>query len=497
MTSRAGHAWSASIALLKRHWIFSIVFAIGAVLRIIVSVAYRPALFFYGDSYSYLTNARHLRPDPIHPILYPLFLRPFLAIHHLLPVPIVQHIMGLACGLLVYLLLRRLGLGPGWAVAGAAPVLLDAYQLNVEQYLLAEALFEVLILGAFVAMLWWKRPSVAACGVAGGLLGLAALARTIGLVLIVPVMAYLLLRRMGLLRPLVLALAFAAPLLAYAGWFGATSGQVALTNYQGYWLYGRVAPFADCAAGWVPSYQRGLCGPLPPSRRPGPNFYVWRKASPGRMIRPPAGVSTNAMLDGFARRVILHQPLDYAYAVGDDLLHYLEPLRTTGQRDYSVTYWQFLPGFTFTSHVNGAVARAEGPAAKPHVVRSLTDFLRDCQRVIYFNGTLLTVAILVGLAGGLGGKQASRGGLGAQSLLFTVSGCALVVGAVMTSMFDYRYLLPSLPLLGAGGAVGASAIRELRRSWAWLSLPSHPARSGIRDAMVAPIDGAPDIRQTP
>ena len=52
--------------------------------------------------------------------------------------------------------------GPGWAVAGAAPVLLDAYQLNVEQYLLGEALFEFLILGAFVAMLWWKRPSVAA-----------------------------------------------------------------------------------------------------------------------------------------------------------------------------------------------------------------------------------------------------------------------------------------------------------------------------------------------
>src|SRR5438270_232227 len=173
LTSRARHAWSASVALLKRHWIFSILFAIGAFLRIIVSVAYRPALFFYGDSYSYLTNARHLRPDPIHPILYPLFLRPFLAIHHLLPVPIVQHIMGLACGLLVYILLRRLGLGPGWAVAGAAPVLLDAYQLNVEQYLLAEALFEVLILGAFVAMLWWKRPSVAACGAAGGLLGLA------------------------------------------------------------------------------------------------------------------------------------------------------------------------------------------------------------------------------------------------------------------------------------------------------------------------------------
>ena len=87
-------------------------------------------------------------------------------------------------------------------MCGAAPVLLDAYQLNVEQYLLAEALFEVLILGAFVAMLWWKRPSVAACGVAGGLLGLAALARTIGLVLIVPVVAYCLLRRMGVLRHL-------------------------------------------------------------------------------------------------------------------------------------------------------------------------------------------------------------------------------------------------------------------------------------------------------
>jgi hypothetical protein len=488
----------AAAAVLKGHRIFAIVFAVSAALRVVVLIAYRPALFFYGDSYGYLVNARQLRPDPIHPILYALLLKPFLMLHRLLPVPALQHLMGLASGLLLYVLLRRLGLGQGWATVGAVPILLDAYQLNVEQYLLAEALFEILIVGALVALLWTKRPSLITCCAGGGLLGLAALARTIGLVLIVPVVGYLLLRRLGLLRPLVLTMAFAAPLLAYAGWFNAVWGPFALTEFQGYWLYGRVAPFADCSAGWVPSYERGLCGPLPPAQRPGSNFYVWRKASPARTVRPPAGTTTNAMLDDFAHRVILHQPLSYAHAVGADLLHFLEPLRSTGPRDYPVRYWQFVPRFTFTSQMNRALARAEGPEAKARVVRPLTVFLRDYQRVMYLNGPLLAVAIVAGLLGGLGLTRAASRGLGAESLLFTASGCLLVIVATMTTMFDYRYLIPSLPLLGPGGAIGASVVRGWFRARAPQPGPPGQVRDGREPTRILqPIEGASTIHQLP
>ena len=58
---------------------------------------------------------------------------------------------------------------PG-AVAGsiaAAPVLFDAYELNLEQHVLSEALFTLLVVAALVVLLWRSRPSLAACIAAG------------------------------------------------------------------------------------------------------------------------------------------------------------------------------------------------------------------------------------------------------------------------------------------------------------------------------------------
>ena len=48
----------------------------------------------------------------------------------------------------------------------AAPVLFDAYQLDIEQHILSEALFSLLVAGGLVVLLWRARPSLAACAVA-------------------------------------------------------------------------------------------------------------------------------------------------------------------------------------------------------------------------------------------------------------------------------------------------------------------------------------------
>ena len=157
------------------HRLFAALLAAAAALRIVVQLAYRPALFFYGDSFAYLANASHLQPESIRPAGYPAFLRVVLWVHDLAVVPAVQHLLGLRPATLVYALVRRLGIGPVGACIAAAPVLFDAYQLDIEQHILSEALFTVLVVAALAVLLWRSRPSFAACAGAGVLLAAAGL----------------------------------------------------------------------------------------------------------------------------------------------------------------------------------------------------------------------------------------------------------------------------------------------------------------------------------
>ena len=104
-----------------------------------------------------------MQPESIRPAGYPAFLRAVLWVHDLAVVPAVQHLLGLATGTLVYALVRRLGIGPVGACIAAAPVLFDAYQLNIEQHILSEALFTLLVVAALA------RAAVAVAPVARGL----------------------------------------------------------------------------------------------------------------------------------------------------------------------------------------------------------------------------------------------------------------------------------------------------------------------------------------
>jgi hypothetical protein len=453
--------------LAGRHRLFSALLAVAAALRVLAAVSYRPALLFYGDSLSYLANASHLVPETIRPAGYPAFLRAVLVAHDLAIVPAIQHVLGLVTGGLVYALVRRLGPGPVAGSIAAAPVLLDAYELNIEQHVLSEALFILLVVLALVLLLWHERPSPSTCAAAGALLAAAALTRSVGLVLIVPAAAFAL-SRGGLLRTLALAAAFAAPLAGYATWSSTVPHEsFALTDHDGYFLYGRVADFASCSGlRLAPAERRVLCDPRPPAERPGPNDYVWHKWFHHHYAgfpRKPA--RRNALLQSFALGVIRHQPLAYAETVLGDMAHYAAFGRSTGPRDESITQWQF------------HITREQLPRTRARVVREARRWggavggwlpgervLIDYQRVAYTPGPLLALAVLLALAatatGGAGGGRRVR----AETLTLAAAGVALPLGAAMTSMFDFRYLLPALPLLPAAGVLGAAALAARARA---------------------------------
>ncbi len=331
------------VELIGRHRLFSALLVAAAGLRVLVQVAYRPALLFYGDSIAYLANASHLAPESIRPAGYPAFLRAVLVVPDLALVPAIQHVLGLITGGLVYALIRRLGAGPVAGSIAAAPVLFDAYELNLEQHVLSEALFTLLVVGALVVLLWRSRPSLEACIAAGILLAAAALTRSVGLALIAPALAFAIVRG-GFVRTLVLGAAFAVPLLGYATWYSTVPhGSFALTDHDGYFLYGRVADFASCSGMRLSPVDRSvLCDPLPPAERPNPNYYVWHQWSrhryPGFPHRPSR---RNAVLESFALGVIHRQPLAYAETVLGDMAHYAAFGRSTGARDEPISQWQF------------------------------------------------------------------------------------------------------------------------------------------------------------
>src|SRR5260370_30114312 len=99
--------------------------------------------------------------------------------------------MGLAIGTAVYTVLRRYRMA-GWAATLAAvPVLLSAYEVQMEHFVLSDTLFGLLVTFAVVIMLWPRVPSVQVCALVGLILAWAALDREQGILLAVPFGLYL------------------------------------------------------------------------------------------------------------------------------------------------------------------------------------------------------------------------------------------------------------------------------------------------------------------
>jgi Dolichyl-phosphate-mannose-protein mannosyltransferase len=153
-----------------------------------MAIACRPALTFV-DSWAYIDAAYSKFPFaifPERPSGYPFLLHLLeLPGRSLIAITSVEHLAGLATGVLVYALLLRLGIQHGVAALEAALVLLDGYAITLEQQILSEA-FLTLCLTASVYLLVGKGRGPPSLAASGALLAVAATIRPSGLLAIRP-----------------------------------------------------------------------------------------------------------------------------------------------------------------------------------------------------------------------------------------------------------------------------------------------------------------------
>jgi len=445
----------------RRHWLFLVVLGVGLALRVVTQIAYRPALL-YIDSYRYLGNLHDL--DPVatsRPVGYELFLlRPVLAVGNLVVVAGAQHVIGLGMGVAIYVLVVRLGARRWVAVLAAAPVLLDAYQIQIEQNILSETLFEALILAGVVVLLWKRPLTTPVLAIGGALFALSATVRSVGLVLVVPAVVFALVAagsgKQRVVRAGTVALAFLLVLAAYATYSWIKAGGTGLSGGDARLSYGRAATIVDCRALEIPRYERPLCPPEPLDVRRGVDYYADLSPYPERAV-PPPGKDRYDVLRDFARRVFVHQPWDLVKHVATDFAKAFTPRRVEFPRDVPLSRWQFQRYYpTFNRDPTPAV-RAYG-GGTPRVVETLAAFLRDYQLTVGDTpGSILGVAFIAGLLAAAGVGRARRSGLRAACLLPTLCGLSVLLAADLF-IFSWRYQLPALVLAPLGGALALTAL---------------------------------------
>jgi hypothetical protein len=445
-------------ALAAVHPVFTGLLLAGLALRVVTFFAYRPALIYY-DSTRYIERMHDLKPGEVRPAGYAAFLKALPLDWELAVVPAVQHLFGLLIAVILYALLLRLGVPKLWSALATAPVLLDGYQLNIEQYILSEALFELLLVGACVALLWWRRPGPGAAALAGLLIAGALLTRLSALPVIGVVLLALVFLRAHWTRVAALAAAFLVPVLSYAVWYESEYGYYALSGYGGQFLYGRVAPFADCDGLDVPSQQRVLCPTEPPSERPTIGEYMWANdISPLYDLELREGERRPEIGGEFARRIILHQPLDYAKVVAEDVLYGFSPTRTQRAGDLPVSRWHFREHFpVYRGPETSEILRDDG-YERGIADGTLAPFLRHYQRFVFTYGPLLAIALVLGLLAAAGVGRARKSGLRTAAFVFTFAALAIYVPSVAVSQFSWRYQLPLLVLLPPAGVLGLAAL---------------------------------------
>jgi hypothetical protein len=452
---RAADVARALVAGAAPHGVFLALLAAGAALRAVTQLAYHPALLYY-DSFGYLDNAAALHPFIVRPLGYPLFLRLLPFDHDLSVIPLAQHVLGLAMAVALYVLLLRLGVRRSLAAAATAPVLLDTYQLNIEEYVLSETLFQALLVAGAAIVLWpTSRISTRRAVVLGLVFAAVAVTRGAGTALMAPLVLTMLVLRS---RPAALAavlVCFAAPVAAYAVWFEQSHpGVYSVTGYGGRFLYARVAPFADCSRFSVPARERVLCPRQPLGHRPSVEFFMWDHDSP--VYRLPLGDRTK-IAGSFARRVIRHQSRQYARVVLAGSLRGFAPVRSRHARELPINRWQFRTRFPIFRDTTQAVIRQYG-GGHGRVRPRLASFLRSYQRFGYAPGPLLALCLIAALGAVLAGRRVPWPGARAGALLFAALGVAAIVSSVAANQFTWRYWLPELVLLPPAGALGATVL---------------------------------------
>jgi hypothetical protein len=443
--ARAALTWAAG------NWVFLLVLGTGVALRVLTMVAYEPSLpLRSGDAYQYVRRSITLfLGSSYHPFVYSAILKPLILGGGLTWVTAAQHVAGLAVGVMLYLALRRFGLHPALAALGAAPVLLDGYQLALEHQPLTEAFFELFTVSAVVVAAWSGHPRVASAAAVGFLLGASVLIRFAGLAIVPGVILFWLVRRVEWTRLVALVVAFLIPLVGYALWFQSQTGSFALTNRNGFYLYGRVAAFADCKTVDVPTAERIFC---PENLEHPPGRGLFNSGLPYEVRRDP---KNNALASSFSRRMILAKPEAFAEAVLTDFGRYFA---TRASQDDE--RWMMADALSLRDkqHVPPGIDVEFQLRSQP------ASLLRKWQENVWLYGPLLGACLVAGLVGGIAGwARTNRPPVGPEALLFTVAALGVLLFPTIFAVYHFRYYVPAIPFAGAGAALGAWVLYQRLR----------------------------------
>jgi hypothetical protein len=436
------------------HWPALVLLAGGMTLRVLALLAYRPALF-YIDTARYLSN----QAFGMDPLGYKAPLVALSSIGGFGAVVAVQHLLALGIAVLIYLLVLRRGAGRWLGALAITPLLLDAYQVQIEQTLMPDVWFEALIVAGLAILLWQRAPSWRRVVAAGFVLGTSATVAQVGEALLLPAVIYVIALRGGWRTALgkagALCGAFALPILAYSTGSYLLAGEFFLSHTGVTSLYGRTAAVADCATLQLSAAEHGMC-PSPAQQARGPDWLEYFGPVQRYYRTLPRG-EVNSLVTDFSHRVLTQQPLRVGAAYGRDVLKLFMLTRTAGRGDTPISRWQFQLGYPYYPHAGPRYVASEA-GGPPQVSRLLASFLRGYQLDGgYTPGPLFAAFALAGLVGSLLGLRRRATPAELACLLFF--GSAVFVLAVSDLFeFSWRYQLPALVTLVPAGALGISAI---------------------------------------
>ncbi len=488
----ARQAWlSRPLGLLRRNWLATALLVLGLALRVLTQVSFSPALL-YIDSVKYLYGAWPYA-DPLG---YDLPLRLILAVGNLSAVEAVQHLLGLGMAVTIYVVLLRRGV-PRWLAALAmGPVLLDAYQLQMEATIMPDVWFEAALLAGLAVLVWVPRATVRICLLAGFILGLSATIRQVGEVLIIPLLIIVIAMGGGwrkvLGKTLVTALAFIMPIFLYMSASLYINGHFWLSRNGQESAYGRLAGLVDCTTLKIPSYEQPLC-PTTAEQSYGADWLDHSLTSPLRNYvlqgaDVPPGLTRGQAIKHFDESIVRQQPVRVASRIATDSFKLFSVTRHTDAGDTPISRWQFhtaYPNFLPTIAIakDGTIVfglkLAAGAGAlvyhqldtayggNAHVWVPGAAFLRRYQVYGgYTPGPLLLLCVLAGLAGALTifRRRASpaQRQLALGALAFIVTGIVILL---LSNLFEFtwRYQLPALVTLPPAGAFGIAAVLRFAR----------------------------------
>jgi hypothetical protein len=486
---RHGRRWTASALLalslttIRRHWIASALIGIGVVLRVLTEIAYHPAII-YIDTLKYLYDAWP-GSDPVGykvPLKLILFVTGSLSM-----VQAVQHLLGIAIAVTLYVVLIRRG-APRWLGALAiAPVLLDAYQLQAETMIMPDVWFEAMIAAGLAVLLWHKRPALVSILIGTALLGASTGVRQIGEIMIVPALILVVALGGGLKKMLInvvaVVCAFGLAIVLYMGAAAQLTGHFRLSYSSSSLTYGRMSAVVNCATLNVLPPERLLC-PTKAEQAEGPDWLDHSVRGPLRTLDdklaktdPSLIPYRSQIISHFNRAVEEQQPLRVISGVLRDSVKLFALTRDTSPGDTPIWRWQFHgyfptypPYITVQNHVIYIALPQE--SAKQlngnygniaHVDVPIARFLRSYQvNGGYTPGPLLLLFTIAGFLGSLmliwrrrltdDGRWLALGCLG-----FFAAAIA-VIGMSDAFEFTWRYQLPALVTLPPAGALGIAVL---------------------------------------